>query len=217
MKISKRQLRRIIKEEAADCLKDYRLGGMTYQEYKDCLKRFDDIESQGGGYGGGGSRYPRYRRKTSYVGVEANQEQIAAVENALAAKPNNFLSSILTQLQGGRGLSGKQKSIVKRIVSKHDPGAASLFENKARITRKQLRRIIKEAQSLEGYSQEAIDAAKYAVGVVPYPQGGLIENEIHLYLENTVGLDRRSDEIFTIADEALSVAGIMLDVGPDAL
>ena len=144
MKITRNQLRKIIKEEAADCLKDYRLGGMTYQEYKDCLKRFGDIESQGGGYGGGGSRYPRYRKKTSYVGVEANQELIAAVQNALAAKPNNFLSSILTQLQGGRGLSAKQKSIVKRIVSKHDSAAASLFENKIRITRRQLRRVIKE-------------------------------------------------------------------------
>ena len=146
MRITKRQLRRIIKEEAADCLKDYRLGGLSYQEYRDCLKRFGDIESQGGGYGGGGSRYPRYQRKTSYVGVEANQEQIAAVENALAAKPNNFLSSILTQLQGGRGLSGKQKSIVKRIISKHDPGAAQLFERREmRITKRQLRRIVREA------------------------------------------------------------------------
>ena len=154
MKITKRQLRRLIKEEASDCLKDYRLGGLSYQGYKDCLKRFNDIESQGG-YGGGGNQYPRYQRKTSYVGMEANQELIATVENALAAKPNNFLSSILTQLQGGRGLSGKQKSIVKRIISKHDPAAASLFENKARhilnlkearmkITKRQLRRIIKE-------------------------------------------------------------------------
>ena len=86
-----------------------------------------------------------------------------------------------------------------------------------KITKRQLRRIIKEVQSLEGYSQEAIDAAKRAVSVVPYPQGGLIESEIHLYLEEILGLAPNSDEIFTIADEALSVAGIMLDVGPDAL
>lgn len=86
-----------------------------------------------------------------------------------------------------------------------------------KITRRQLQGIIKEVRSLEGYSQEAIDAAKHAVALVPYPQGGLIENEIHLYLQETLGLAPTSDEIFSIADEALSVAGIMLGVGQDTL
>ena len=45
----------------------------------------------------------------------------------------------------------------------------------------------------------------------------MIENEIHNYLESELGLDSTSDEIFSIGDEALSVAGIMLGVGPDAL
>jgi len=89
-----------------------------------------------------------------------------------------------------------------------------------KTTMSQLRRIIKEAwelEELEGYGQVAIDAAKHAVGIVPYPQGGLIEDKIHLYLEETLGLAPGSDEIHKIGDEALSVAGIMLDVGPDAL
>ena len=86
-----------------------------------------------------------------------------------------------------------------------------------KITKRQLRKIIKEVRSLEGYSQEAIDAAKHAVALVPYPQGALIENEIHSYLQETLGLSPTSDEIFNIADEALSVAGIMLGVGPDTL
>ena len=86
-----------------------------------------------------------------------------------------------------------------------------------KTTMRQLRRIIKEAWSLEGYGQEAIDAAKHAVDIVPYPQGGLIEDKIHLYLEEILGLAPGSDEIHKIGDEALSVAGIMLDVGPDAL
>lgn len=108
-----------------------------------------------------------------------------------------------------------------------------------KITKVQLRRIIKEAfttvsdqdfdkvtmpgykgappTALKDYSDEAIQAAAYAIEKVPYPQGAMIENEIHSYLESDKGLDPNSDEIFTIADEALEVAGIMLDVGPDAL
>ena len=71
--------------------------------------------------------------------------------------------------------------------------------------------------ALKDYSDEAIQAAAHAVEKIPYPQGGMIENEIHHYLESELGLDPVGDEIFTIADEALSVAGIMLDVGPDTL
>ena len=105
-----------------------------------------------------------------------------------------------------------------------------------RTTKRQLRRIIREIyvgeekwdayqgyrdlgqdRKVDDYDPRAVAAAKHAVGIVPYPQGGLIEGEIHLYLEETLGLVPNSDEIFNIADEALSVAGIMLDVGPDAL
>ena len=110
-----------------------------------------------------------------------------------------------------------------------------------KITRQQLRRIIREAidsremeepiggwagnaltndpelDPFKDYSDEAIKAAAKAVEKIPYPQGGMIENEIHRYLESELGLDPVGDEIFAIADEALSVAGIMLGVGPDAL
>jgi len=88
-------------------------------------------------------RSPKPRR-TSYVGAGANAEQIKAVENALAAKPNNFLTSILNQLRAGRGLSGKQKGIVKRIIKKHDPTAAELFENSIRINKQLLLQVIRE-------------------------------------------------------------------------
>ncbi len=118
MKISKKQLRQIIKEEAHDCYQDYKAGGLSYEEYQDCLKSFSQDD-----YG-----YRPSRRKTSYVGSDANQDKIAAVQAALAIKPNNFLKSILSQLERGRGLSGKQKSIVKKILGKVDPDAASLFE-----------------------------------------------------------------------------------------
>jgi len=126
MKITRKQIRKIIaeailKEEAADCIRDYmRMGYSKAQAYEECG------ESMSSGYGG--SRRSSYRRKTSYVGAGANAEQIAAVKAALEAKPNNFLQSVLGQLQQGRGLSSKQKSIVKKILMKSDAQAASLFE-----------------------------------------------------------------------------------------
>ena len=116
----KRRLRRVLKEEMHDCIKDYmRMGYSRSQAKAECGDTSGDS-----GYGGRSS----YRRKTSYVGAGANADQIATVEAILAKKPNNFLKSILSQLKGGRGLSSKQKSIVRKIVSKHDPTAAALFE-----------------------------------------------------------------------------------------
>jgi len=67
------------------------------------------------------------------------------------------------------------------------------------------------------YSKQAKDAAEIAVKKVPYPAGALIESEIHIYLEEQLGMDRMGDEIDVVADEALSVAGILLGLGPDSL
>jgi hypothetical protein len=137
MKISKKQLRKIIKEEAHDCYKDYKMGGLSYKEYQDCLKRYAHEDS---GYS------PR-PRKTSHVGADANQDKIAAVQAALAVKQNSFLQSVLSQLQAGRGLSAKQKATVKRILSKKDPEAAKLFEANKILSKSRLKRIIEEAVS----------------------------------------------------------------------
>ena len=63
------------------------------------------------------------------------------------------------------------------------------------------------------YSKIASDAAAAAIKKVPWPSGGLIELEIHTYLEHQLGMDPMSDKCF----EALSVAGILLGEGPDAL
>lgn len=71
--------------------------------------------------------------------------------------------------------------------------------------------------AVEDYGLTAKEAAQAAIAKVPYPAGGLIENEIHTYLEEKAGMDPMSDEIFEIADQALEVAGIMLGVGPDTL
>lgn len=171
MKITNRQLRRIIKEEAADCVKDYRLGTLSRQEYEDCLKRFEEP----GDYGYSRRRYPP--PKTSYVGADSNQDKIAAVQAAIAVKPNNFLQSVLSQLQRGRGLSRKQNAIVKKILIKTDPESAKLFEgNTMKITKNQLRRIIRQEQNLK---ESALDDP----GGVSIPPAELIAR-----LEKIMGL-----------------------------
>ena len=122
MKITKRQLRQIIKEEKlrilneepSDYYRDYRAGSISYEEYQQMVKDYER-RTGGGSYG-----RQRYRRKTSYVGADANAEQIAAVEKAIETKPSNFLSSVLDQLKRGRGLSSKQKSIVRKILMKSE-------------------------------------------------------------------------------------------------
>ena len=82
-------------------------------------------------------------RKTSHVGMASNADKIMAIEDALSAKPNNFLTSILNQLKAGRGLSGKQRSIVKKIIRKHDPGAIALFENNTATNEQLLRKWVR--------------------------------------------------------------------------
>ena len=128
MKITRKQLRKLIMEYEQYVDED----GNVYDDEGNVSRRGKAFGRRygGGTYGlrglpsGGG----RSRRKTSYVGADANADQIAAVEAALSAKPNKFLQSILDQLKKGRGLSSKQKGIVKKILMKTDAEAASLFE-----------------------------------------------------------------------------------------
>jgi hypothetical protein len=73
---------------------------------------------------------------------------------------------------------------------------------------------------LAQYSEEAVEAAKAALEAIPDAgahSGAALENEIHYYLEQGFGETKRPREIFKIGDEALSVAGVILGLGPDAL
>jgi len=89
-----------------------------------------------------------------------------------------------------------------------------------KITKSQLKKIIKEEleksrQTFNGYSDLAVELAKEATQTINYPQGGLIEAEIHSLIDKMPNIS--DDERWKIADEALAVAGIMLGVGADAL
>ena len=127
--VSERRLRMTIRkivrealllEEPSDYYKDYRAGTITREEYEDLVRQYEERESG----------YKRRPAKTTYVGSGANTAKIAAVEDALSKKSNNFLTSILRQLKSGRGLSAKQNSIVKKILAKTDVKAAELFDGR---------------------------------------------------------------------------------------
>ena len=78
----------------------------------------------------------------------ANTNLQKAIEISLASKPSNFLESILDQILAGKTLSNKQIVIVKKILVKQDPTTSNLFkENKMKVTKRQLRRIIKEEKT----------------------------------------------------------------------
>lgn len=62
--------------EAADCKKDYDAGGLTWEEYQECLKRYE-----GGGYGG----YSRRRRKPRQPVPDNYSERAKKLLLALAA------------------------------------------------------------------------------------------------------------------------------------
>jgi hypothetical protein len=210
MKISKRVLRKIIKEEKlkllneepSDYYRDYKNGSISYEDYQQMVK---DYEVRTGGSGTRNSNYRPSPRKTSYVGSDANADQIAAVEAALSVKPNNFLTSVLNQLKKGRGLSDKQKSIVKRIVSKNDPSAAVLFENKMKITKRQLRSVIRESliRELFGFGKKgkkkesALQAAMNASQQTKSPidlKGFATTIAAYAFEEDTGGLDMRNPQ-----------------------
>ena len=75
--------------------------------------------------------------------------------------------------------------------------------------------------SLSQYSPLAVDAAKAALQKMPRASerdGAMIENEIYYYLEELPEVKAMAPEqVFALGDEALSVAGIIIGVGPDVL
>ena len=165
MKITKRQLRRIIKEEKAllmeepsDYYKDYRAGLITRQEYEALVRQYNERESS---Y----SYRPRRPRKTKKVGFEATRERLDVIRRVRAKKDSKFLLSISNQLSSGRDLTDKQNAIVRKIVAKHEPESASLFESKVlEITEEEIRRIIKEEKAKMLKENTPVRNAEYQQG-----------------------------------------------------
>ena len=76
------------------------------------------------------------------------------------------------------------------------------------------------SEDIADYPEAAVDAAKHALEQMPHAtlrHAANLENEIYTYLEEGFSEIKQPEEIFKLADDALSVAGIMMGVGPDAL
>ena len=133
MKITKRQLRKIIREEVTRLLE--------YEQYVDEEGNVYDDEGNvsrrgrefGRRYGGDtyGLNAPWRERRSSGIGTSrsatVDRTQINAIKAVLDVKEDKFLSSILQQLEAGRTLSAKQKTIVRRIIKQIAAKINSVF------------------------------------------------------------------------------------------
>ena len=118
------------KAEAADCERDYRAGGLTYEEYVRCLKRFGEEPPRGGyggrsrGYGGGYGKRPVRTPRPADPKAGA---RIDVLDRLIARRPNPFLESVRSQLQSGRPLSIKQREAVLKFLQGGKPEDILLF------------------------------------------------------------------------------------------
>ena len=150
MKITGKNLRKIIREEVSKLLEYEQYvdeDGNVYDDEGNVSRRGSSFGRRYGGETYTGTRPPwSGSRRRSSTPVQIEPTQVNAVKAVLDVKENKFLRSILSQLEGGRKLSDKQKKIVRRIIKKttEEAGmvggeeAAALFESKVlnRIKRK---------------------------------------------------------------------------------
>ena len=105
--------------EASDCVKDYRAGGLSWEEYQDCLKRFGDDEDD---------RQPRRHAPVRQAPPPARPPapshrgdpvRLKILDALLAMRPDRFVQSIRDQVAQGRNLSEKQLTVVRQILYKN--------------------------------------------------------------------------------------------------
>jgi hypothetical protein len=174
-KLTKNDLRDIIKEEKKKILKEYELyvdkEGNVRDDEGNVERRGRDFGRRYGGQTYGGTRPPW---GSSRGPASGNIDKMVAVGDALQISPNNkFLKSIHSQLIDGRSLSSKQTAIVKKILRGIKPELAKVFEGKImKITLKELRLLIREAV----YDQES--------GVVT--KSGPLQSRVDAFVEELV-------------------------------
>lgn len=94
--------------EAYDCLQDYRAGGLTREEYEECLERFKDEEDD---------YHPSYRRPTYQApAARVDAAKLGILDKLLTRRPDHFIQSIRDQVARGRTLSEAQLKAVRSIL-----------------------------------------------------------------------------------------------------
>jgi len=196
MKITKRQLRKIVKEEKQKLLKEY-------EQYVDEDGNvYDDegnVERRGSAFGrkyGGGT----YGTKAPWQNSTQNQPspKIKALETALESLPNNFLQSVLNQLKAGRKLSAKQVNVVKKILSQSNPELVSIFESKKmKIKLSELKKLIREEKT----NIEEVDAGSPTIGNPPGSANPLFTCPPHAGDREAEMLEQVYDNLGKIADD----------------
>ena len=219
MKITRRQLRRIIREsswgrsehdaEASGMVASYRQG------YSDGYEN-PRLQATTG-------RDPEYLRgyEKGAADAEDGRDEAKYIREAEGSTKKYDDDSAL---KGGQSkLHDKlQKAIIDKTVEDREEREEK--NESIRITRRQLRRIIREAtmyQLWANYRPEAIKAADAAIKTLD-PRGergtslvgGMVEAEIHHYISTTYP-EFDEDERFDVADEALTVASLMVGEGED--
>jgi hypothetical protein len=136
MKITKKQLRRIIKEEKAKILLEYEQyvdkDGNIYDDEGNVDRRGKSFGNKYGGETYLGTSQP-WQRRTSTPPMQGSvrDKQLVAARALLTVKSSNFLQSLVDQMTAGRRLSDKQVAVMKKILIKHDPKNTELFEEKS--------------------------------------------------------------------------------------
>jgi hypothetical protein len=96
------EIENILNEEAYDCMQDYKAGGLTWEEYQDCLKQFRDQEKS-------------YTRLSMGPNTQSLSYQKSIVDY-LEKKENKYLRSVLRHIENGKNISREQRPIVDKIL-----------------------------------------------------------------------------------------------------
>jgi len=231
MKITKRQLRRIIREEKTQILKEYELyvdpQGNVYDDEGNVERRGIAFGRKYGGETYLGTRHPWGPQRPLKSSTSDKDKKIAALQAAIALKPNNFLNSILQQIEGGMNLSDKQKAVVRKILDKSDPESAKLFENMSLIkeqwgseveTGSDLIDFAKAYASLGAAVQQQVDAVIAAYFNAGGPDSDAFEDAVHSQNPNAIDLavQRLTRPGRMLGDEAEDVLNA-LDVALDLI
>tara|TARA_R110002060_G_scaffold6604_3_gene10031 strand:- start:211 stop:864 length:654 start_codon:yes stop_codon:yes gene_type:complete len=209
MKITKSQLRRIVKEEKRSLL-EYELhvdgDGNVYDDEGNVEKKGSSFGRRYGGetYTGTSPPWTSGRESAAPMQGSVRGKQLAAIEVHLSQKPNKFLQSLADQMKAGRRLSKKQKAVMNKIMIKADPSNVSLFEGKMKITKRQLRRIIKEERD-----QSMADTPSLTLrNAIMDAYETVYEDEISRGSDPSVAQDRASDRVMMEVEAWLDAVGI---------